>query len=157
KPETMTAALERGLVRMAETGLILDLPGTSDALLNSAVRNKEVELDIARRVGSTTDIGNTLVQTAIEFGIYDYGALLLNLNARQSPVWKVETERVVDAVTKLIAVDKSPGRLGRALVALRSPGKDASSSASLWLPELHEMRPQAAPALRSSIKPRIPE
>jgi hypothetical protein len=156
KPETVIAALERGLVRTIETGLILDLPGMSNTILGSIARNKEVELDVARRLGSTTEIGTTLVITAIEYGIYDYGALILNLSAQPSPAWTIRKERILDAVTKLITIDMSPGRIGRALVALRSV-KDSKNAEEDLDSKVQEMPTRSLNSILSSIKPRIAE
>jgi hypothetical protein len=155
KPGILTAALERGLVSVVETGLILNLPGMSDVLLSAAARNKEVELEIARRLGSP-DIGNALVSEAIAFGIYDYGALLLNLGARSPAVWTVKRAEAFGAVAKLITTDMSPGRVGRALVALRAVS-DRAHSASRSLLFSNPDSGEGGPLFLQTLKPRIGE
>ena len=157
RPEVLVAALERGLMTVTETGVILDLPGLSNVLLAAIMRNKEVELDLVRRVGSP-DIGNALVREAVRFGIYDYGALMMNLGARPPSLWTVKGEDAFEAVAKLIATDSSPGRVGRALLAFRASGQRSTGDFDfLRLLESSAGRATGASSLLPSIKPRISE
>ncbi|MET4601033.1 hypothetical protein ABIB90_000484 [Bradyrhizobium sp. JR4.1] len=159
KPEVLVAALERGLITVTETGVILDLPGLSNVLLAAITRNKEVELELARRVGSP-DIGNALVREAVRFGIYDYGALVMNLAARPPSIWAVKRAGAFEAVAKLIATDSSPGRVGRALLAFRASGQRTTRDIDLSVDQLLQSRVATAAdglVLLQSIKPRVGE
>ena len=114
----LTAAFERGFVAITDSGITLDLPGFADLLMISLGENKEVQLDLGRRVNSR-DLGNSLLQSALGFGVYDYGALLLNSIQRNHPgAWAIDPVATVATAAQLLANDESPGRLGRALVAL---------------------------------------